>query len=41
LKDGVLARSLIVEKMRATNVKPKQLGFDIVQGEGIAITTKE
>jgi circadian clock protein KaiC len=41
LKDGVLARSLIVEKMRATNVKPKQLEFDIVQGEGIAITTKE
>jgi circadian clock protein KaiC len=40
-KDGALARSLIVEKMRATNVRPKQLEFDIVQGEGIAITTAD
>jgi KaiC/GvpD/RAD55 family RecA-like ATPase len=41
LKDGALARSLIVEKMRATNVRPKQMEFDIVQGEGIAITTAD
>lgn len=40
-KDGVFARSLIVEKMRSTNVRPKQLEFDIVQGEGIAITRTE
>jgi circadian clock protein KaiC len=40
-KDGVFARSLIVEKMRSTNVKPKQLDFDIMQDEGIVITTAE
>jgi circadian clock protein KaiC len=36
-KDGQLARSLIVEKMRCTNVKPTQLEFDIVKGQGIVI----
>jgi circadian clock protein KaiC len=36
-KDGALARSLIVEKMRCTNVKPVQLEFDIVKGQGIVI----
>jgi len=34
-KDGQLVRSLIVEKMRCTNVKPTQLEFDIVKGQGI------
>lgn len=32
-----LARSLIVEKMRCTAVKPTQLEFDIVKGHGIII----
>jgi KaiC/GvpD/RAD55 family RecA-like ATPase len=36
-KDGALARSLIVEKMRYTNVKPKQLDFDIVKEQGVVI----
>jgi circadian clock protein KaiC len=36
-KDGQLVRSLIVEKMRCTNVKPTQLEFDIVKGHGIVI----
>ena len=30
-----LGRSLIVEKMRCTDVKPTQLEFDIVKGQGI------
>jgi circadian clock protein KaiC len=34
---GALGRSLIVEKMRYTDVKPKQLEFDIVKGEGLVI----
>jgi KaiC/GvpD/RAD55 family RecA-like ATPase len=37
-KQGDLARSLIVEKMRYTDVKPKQLEFDIVKGQGITLT---
>ena len=37
-KDGEFARSLIVEKMRATNIKPRQLEFDIVKGEGIVLS---
>jgi KaiC/GvpD/RAD55 family RecA-like ATPase len=37
-KDGDFARSLVVEKMRATNVKPWQLEFDIVKGEGIVLS---
>jgi len=36
-KNGALGRSLIVEKMRYTDVKPKQLEFDIVKGAGIVI----
>jgi KaiC/GvpD/RAD55 family RecA-like ATPase len=30
---------MIVEKMRYTNVKPKQLEFDIVKGQGIVLTS--
>lgn len=36
-KDGMLARSLIVEKMRCTAVKPMQLEFDIVKQQGIVV----
>jgi len=36
-KDGQLARSLIVEKMRCTAVKPAQTEFDIVKGQGIVL----
>jgi circadian clock protein KaiC len=36
-QDNQLARSLIVEKMRCTAVKPTQLEFDIVKGQGIVI----
>jgi KaiC/GvpD/RAD55 family RecA-like ATPase len=36
-KDGKLARSLIVEKMRCTDVKPAQLEFDIQKGRGLVI----
>jgi circadian clock protein KaiC len=36
-KDGQLARSLIVEKMRCTDVKPTQLEFDIHKDRGIVI----
>jgi circadian clock protein KaiC len=36
-KQGRLARSLIVEKMRCTDVKPTQLEFDIVKGQGIVL----
>jgi len=36
-KDGYLTRSLIVEKMRCTDVKPTQLEFDIIKGHGIVI----
>lgn len=36
-KDGLLARSLIVEKMRCTAVKPMQLEFDIVKQQGIVV----
>ena len=35
--NGQLARSLIVEKMRCTDVKPMQLEFDIVKGEGLVV----
>ena len=34
---GALARSLIVEKMRCTDIRPLQLEFDIVKGQGIVI----
>lgn len=36
-KGRQLARSLIVEKMRCTDVKPTQLEFDIVKGQGIVL----
>ena len=36
-RDGALARSLIVEKMRCTDIRPVQLEFDIVKGQGIVI----
>jgi KaiC/GvpD/RAD55 family RecA-like ATPase len=36
-RDGALTRSLIVEKMRCTDVKPTQLEFDIVKGEGLVV----
>ena len=36
-KDGGLARSLIVEKMRCTAVKPMQLEFDIAKNQGIVV----
>ncbi len=37
LQNNQLGRSLIVEKMRCTAVKPTQLDFDIVKGQGIVI----
>jgi len=36
-RDGQLARSLIVEKMRCTDVKPAQHEFDIVKGQGLVL----
>jgi KaiC/GvpD/RAD55 family RecA-like ATPase len=36
-QNNQLGRSLIVEKMRCTDVKPTQLEFDIVKGQGIVI----
>ncbi len=36
-KDGSLGRSLIVEKMRCTAVKPMQLEFDILKQQGIVL----
>ncbi len=40
-KGGALGRSLIVEKMRFTDVKPKQLEFDIVKGAGLVIAAAD
>jgi len=37
-RDGDFARSLIVEKMRYTDIKPHQLEFDIVKGEGVVLS---
>jgi circadian clock protein KaiC len=36
-KEGHLARSLVIEKMRCTNVKPAQHDFDIVKEQGIIL----
>jgi circadian clock protein KaiC len=36
-RNGILARTLIVEKMRCTDVRPLQLDFEIVKGQGIVI----
>ncbi|TMB66679.1 MAG: hypothetical protein E6J54_21930 [Deltaproteobacteria bacterium] len=38
-QDGQLARSLIIEKMRCTDVKPAQYEFDIVKQQGIVLQT--
>jgi circadian clock protein KaiC len=39
-KDGNLARSLIIEKMRCTDVKPGQYEFDIVKQKGIVLQSQ-
>ncbi len=36
-KNGFLQRSLIIEKMRCTDVRPLQLEFEIVKDQGIVI----
>jgi len=33
------ARSLIIEKMRCTDVKPAQIEFDIIKGQGLVLST--
>jgi circadian clock protein KaiC len=38
-KDGKLCRSLVIEKMRCTNVKPAQYDFDILKGQGVVLET--
>jgi circadian clock protein KaiC len=38
-QSGQLARSLIIEKMRCTDVKPAQHEFDIVKQQGIVLQT--
>jgi circadian clock protein KaiC len=37
LQNGRLARRLVIEKMRCTDVKPAQHEFDIVKGHGIVL----
>jgi circadian clock protein KaiC len=36
-QNGQLARSLVIEKMRCTDVKPTQVEFSIVKGHGIVL----
>ena len=36
--NGEFTRSLVVQKMRATDIKPHQLEFDIIRGEGIVLS---
>ncbi|HXG50307.1 MAG TPA: ATPase domain-containing protein [candidate division Zixibacteria bacterium] len=36
-RDGRLVRTMIVEKMRCTDVRPEQHEFDIVKGRGIVL----
>jgi circadian clock protein KaiC len=36
-RDGDLARSMVIEKMRCTDVKPAQHTFDISKGQGFVI----
>ena len=36
-KEGQFHRTLVVEKMRCTDVKPAQHRFDIVKGKGVVI----
>lgn len=38
-KDDKLCRSLVIEKMRCTNVKPAQYDFDILKGQGLVLET--
>jgi KaiC/GvpD/RAD55 family RecA-like ATPase len=33
------ARSLVVEKMRCTDVKPAQIEFEIIKGQGLVISS--
>ena len=39
-QDGHFVRSLVVEKMRCTDVKPSQHEFDIVKGRGVILLTR-
>jgi circadian clock protein KaiC len=36
-QDGILSRSLVIEKMRCTDAKPAQYDFDIFKGQGIVL----
>jgi KaiC/GvpD/RAD55 family RecA-like ATPase len=38
-QNGKLSRSLVVEKMRCTDVKPAQYDFDIFKGQGVVLET--
>ena len=38
-KNGNLSRSLVIEKMRCTDVKPAQYDFDILKGQGVVLET--
>ena len=39
-QDGKLVRSLVIEKMRCTDVKPAQHEFDIIKGRGLVLPSK-
>lgn len=41
LTDNRLARSMMIEKMRCTDVKPGQYEFDIVKGQGVVLQPNE
>ncbi|MBM4298545.1 MAG: hypothetical protein FJ143_12475, partial [Deltaproteobacteria bacterium] len=41
LTDDHLARTMMIEKMRCTNVKPAQYEFDIVKGQGVVLQPAE
>ena len=36
-RNGELSRSLVIEKMRCTDVKPAQHRFDIIKGNGVVV----
>lgn len=38
-QNGKLARGLVIEKMRCTDVKPSQYDFDIFKGQGVVLET--
>jgi circadian clock protein KaiC len=38
-RNGRFSRSLVIEKMRCTNVKPTEHEFDIVKGQGLVLTS--